>query len=117
MKSLCIPLVDLLVILLVSAAAAAQKRPSEAHGRYAPVSGAALPLFIAIEERLFQKYGYDVSGIFMGSSQLLNTALLNGELLLGYAGGGVISSRLAGTDLIAIASPLSVLTIEGWGQA
>jgi ABC-type nitrate/sulfonate/bicarbonate transport system substrate-binding protein len=71
------------VILLVSAAAAAQSGAQKLTVGYAPVSRAALPLFIAIEERLFHKYGYDVSGIFMGSSQLLNTTLLTGELLLG----------------------------------
>lgn len=78
------------------------------------------PLFhcsLPSEEKLFHKYGYDVTGIFMGSSQLINTAILSGELMLGYAGGGgVISSRLAGSDLIAIASPLPVLTIDGWAK-
>jgi ABC-type nitrate/sulfonate/bicarbonate transport system substrate-binding protein len=78
MKSLCIPLVGLLVILLVSAAAA-QSGPQKLTLGYSPVSGAALPLFIAIKERLFHK--------------------------------------LAGTDLIAIASPQSALTIDGWRQA
>ncbi len=117
MKSLYIPLAGLLLSVLVSVAGAGQRGLQKLTVGYAPVSGAALPLFIAIEEKLFQKYGYDVSGIFMGSSQLINTALLTGELLLGYAGGGgVISSRLAGSDLVAIASPLPVLTIDGWAK-
>jgi ABC-type nitrate/sulfonate/bicarbonate transport system substrate-binding protein len=117
MKSLYIPLAGLLLSVLVSVAGAGQRGLQKLTVGYAPVSGAALPLFIPIEEKLFQKYGYDVSGIFMGSSQLINTALLTGELLLGYAGGGgVISSRLAGSDLVAIASPLPVLTIDGWAK-
>jgi NitT/TauT family transport system substrate-binding protein len=70
-----------------------------------------------LEEKLFHKYGHDVSGIFMGGSPLINSAILAGEFPLGYTGGGaIISSRLAGSDLIAIASPLQVLTIDGWAR-
>jgi NitT/TauT family transport system substrate-binding protein len=84
---------------------------------YTPISGAALPLFIALEERIFQKYGYEVTGIFMGGSPLINSAILAGEFPIGYTGGGaIISSRLGGSDLIAIASPLQVLTIDGWAR-
>jgi ABC-type nitrate/sulfonate/bicarbonate transport system substrate-binding protein len=53
----------------------------------------------------------------MGGSPLINSAILAGEFPLGYTGGGaVISSRLSGSDLIAIASPLPVLTIDGWSK-
>src|SRR5687768_15254985 len=84
---------------------------------YTPISGAALPFFIAVEERIFQKYGFDVSPVFMGGSPLINSAILAGEFPIGYTGGGaVISSRLSGSDLIAIASPLPVLTIDGWSK-
>ena len=85
---------------------------------YTPISGAALPFFIAVEEKLFQKHGFEVSsGIFMGGSPLINSARPAGEFPIGYTGGGaIISSRLAGSDLIAIASPLSVLTIDAWAK-
>jgi len=53
----------------------------------------------------------------MGGSPLINAAILAGEFPIGYTGGGaVISSRLSGSDLIAIASPLPVLTIDGWSR-
>jgi NitT/TauT family transport system substrate-binding protein len=84
---------------------------------YTPISGAALPFFIAVEEKIFQKYGFEVSPVFMGGSPLINAAILAGEFPIGYTGGGaVISSRLSGSDLIAIASPLPVLTIDGWSK-
>src|SRR5882724_4559267 len=84
---------------------------------YTPIAGASLQFFIAVEEKIFQKYGFEVSGIFMGGSPLINSAILAGEFPIGYTGGGaVISSRLAGSDLIAIASPLPVLTIDGWSK-
>src|SRR5919198_5384244 len=96
---------------------AAQKDLQRLPVGYTPIAGASLPLFIAVEEKIFQKYGFEVSGIFMGGSPLINSAILAGEFPIGYTGGGaIISSRLAGSDLIAIASPLPVLTIDGWSK-
>ncbi|HYJ16455.1 MAG TPA: ABC transporter substrate-binding protein [Candidatus Limnocylindria bacterium] len=104
-------------LLLSVRSQAAQKELQKLTVGYTPISGASIPLFIALEEKLFHKYGYDVSGIFMGGSPLINSAILAGEFPLGYTGGGaIISSRLAGSDLIAIASPLQVLTIDGWAR-
>src|ERR671922_2636487 len=84
---------------------------------YTPIAAAALPFFIAVEEKIFQKYGFEISPVFMGGSPLINSAILAGEFPIGYTGGGaVIASRLSGSDLIAIASPLAVLTIDGWSK-
>ena len=106
-----------MTLLLNVRSDAAQKDLQKLTVGYTPISGAAIPLFIALEERLFQKYGYDVSGIFMGGSPLINSAILAGEFPIGYTGGGaIISSRLGGSDLLAIASPLQVLTIDGWAR-
>jgi NitT/TauT family transport system substrate-binding protein len=104
-------------LLLSVRSEAAQKELQKLTVGYTPISGAAIPLFIALEEKIFQKYGYDVAGIFMGGSPLINSAILAGEFPIGYTGGGaIISSRLGGSDLIAIASPLQVLTIDGWAS-
>jgi ABC-type nitrate/sulfonate/bicarbonate transport system substrate-binding protein len=110
-----------LFLLLVSFSSvgieAAQRELQKLTVGYTPISGAALPFFIAVEERLFQKHGFEVSPVFMGGSPLINSAILAGEFPIGYTGGGaIISSRLAGSDLIAIASPLSVLTIDAWAK-
>ena len=98
-------------------AGAAQKELQKLTVGYTPISGAALPFFIAVEEKVFHKYGFEVSPVFMGGSPLINAAILAGEFPIGYTGGGaVISSRLGGSDLIAIGSPLPVLTIDGWSK-
>jgi ABC-type nitrate/sulfonate/bicarbonate transport system substrate-binding protein len=98
-------------------AQAAQKELQKLTVGYTPISGAAIRFFIAVEEKIFQKYGYEISPVFMGGSPLINSAILAGEFPIGYTGGGaVISSRLSGSDLIAIASPLPVLTIDGWSK-
>jgi NitT/TauT family transport system substrate-binding protein len=104
-------------LLLAVGAQAGQKELQKYTVGYTPISGAAIPFFIAVEEKIFQKYGYDVAPVFMGGSPLINSAILAGEFPIGYTGGGaVISSRLSGSDLIAIASPLPVLTIDGWSR-
>jgi NitT/TauT family transport system substrate-binding protein len=111
------------LILVVAAlfssaeAKAAQKDVQKLTVGYTPIAGASLPFFIAVEERIFQKYGFEILPVFMGGSPLINSAILAGEFPIGYTGGGaVIASRLSGSDLIAIASPLPVLTIDGWAR-
>lgn len=102
---------------LVAAAHAAQKELQKLTVGYTPIAGASLPFFIAVEEKIFQKYGFEILPVFMGGSPLINSAILAGEFPIGYTGGGaVIASRLSGSDLIAIASPLPVLTIDGWSK-
>jgi ABC-type nitrate/sulfonate/bicarbonate transport system substrate-binding protein len=106
-----------LLLTLNFSAQAAQKEFLRLTVGYTPIAGASLPLFIAVEERIFQKYGYEVFPVFMGGSPLINSAILAGEFPIGYTGGGaVIASHLSGSDLIAIASPLPVLTIDGWSK-
>ncbi len=104
-------------LLLTVGAQAAQRDFQKFTVGYTPISGAAIPFFIAVEEKIFQKYGLEIAPVFMGGSPLINSAILAGEFPIGYTGGGaVISSRLGGSDLIAIASPLPVLTIDGWAR-
>ena len=98
-------------------ARASQKEFQKLTVGYTPIAGAALPLFIAVEEKIYQKYGYDIFPVFVGGSPLINSAILAGEFPIGYTGGGaVIASHLSGSDLVAIASPLPVLTIDGWSR-
>src|ERR1051325_9241897 len=102
---------------LSSPAPAGQKEFQKLTVGFTPIAGASLPLFIAVEERTFQKYGYEVFPVFMGGSPLINSAILAGEFPIGYTGGGaVIASHVSGSDLIAIASPLPVLTVDGWSR-
>lgn len=82
---------------------------------YSPISGATLPFFITLEERLFQKHGLEVVPIFFGGSPLINAAIIAGEFPIGISSGGaIISSRLGGSDITSIGSYLQVLTIDLW---
>lgn len=105
------------LLMVNSSAQAGQKEFQKLTVGYTPIGAGSLPLFIAVEERTFQKYGYEVFPVFMGGSPLINSAILAGEFPIGYTGGGaVIASHVSGSDLIAIASPLPVLTIDGWSR-
>jgi len=118
MKKIVLGLVLSAVLTAISfPAPAGQKELQKLTVGFTPIAGASLPLFIAVEEKIFQKYGYEVFPVFMGGSPLINSAVLAGEFPIGYTGGGaVIASRISGSDLIAIASPLPVLTIDGWSR-
>src|SRR4029077_15078569 len=96
-----------MLLVVNSSAQAGQKEFQKLTVGYTPIAAGSLPLFIAVEERIFQKYGYEASPVFIGSSPLINSAILAGQFPIGYTvGGAVISSHLSGSDLIAIASPL-----------
>jgi len=84
---------------------------------YTPITAATLPFFIAIDEKLFQKNGLEVVPVFFGGTPLIVSAMMAGEFPIGLTGGGgIISSRLAGSDLTVIGSYLQVLTINGMAK-
>jgi NitT/TauT family transport system substrate-binding protein len=84
---------------------------------YTPITAATVPFFIAIEEKLFQKHGLEVVPVFFGGTPLIVSAMMAGEFPIGLTGGGgIISSRLAGSDLTVIGSYLQVLTINGMAK-
>src|SRR5713226_1743692 len=86
-----------LLLALSFSAHAAQRDLQKLTVGYTPIAGASLPFFIAVEEKIFQKYGFEIFPVFMGGSPLINAAILAGEFPMGYTGGGaIIGSRLGG---------------------
>ena len=57
----------------------AQKELQKLTVGYTPIAGASLPFFIAVEEKIFQKYGFEILPVFMGGSPLINSAILAGN--------------------------------------
>jgi NitT/TauT family transport system substrate-binding protein len=108
-----------LVMLCVFSAAAHAAQPDlvKLTAGYTPITAATLPLFIAIDEKIFQKHGLEVVPVFFGGTPLIVSAMMAGEFPIGLTGGGgIISSRLAGSDLTVIGSYLQVLTINGMAK-
>jgi len=108
----------LMTLWVFSAAAhAAQPDLVKLTAGYTPITAATLPLFIAIDEKIFQKHGLEVVPVFFGGTPLIVSAMMAGEFPIGLTGGGgIISSRLAGSDLTVIGSYLQVLTINGMAK-
>jgi ABC-type nitrate/sulfonate/bicarbonate transport system substrate-binding protein len=65
-----------MLLVVNSSAQAAQKEFQKLTVGYTPIGAGSLPLFIAVEERIFQKYGYEVFSVFMGGSPLINSAII-----------------------------------------
>src|SRR5438132_136882 len=84
--------------LLGVRAQSAQKDLQKLTVGYTPIAGASLPFFIAVEERIFQKYGFEIFPVFMGGSPLINSAILAGEFSIGYTFG--LNAKNAGYNLL-----------------
>lgn len=93
---------------LVPEARAAGERLNTAYISVSP--GSSTPIKIAKEVRLFEKYGLDATLIFISGSVRGIQAILAGEIPIGEgAGPGLAAARLAGGDVVAIATNLNVL--------
>src|SRR5205809_1286018 len=66
---------------------------------YTPISGPMAPLWIAVEQKLFEKYGLEVTPQFIGGSSPITQAMSTGEFDIGIGNGAVAAlSRLNGGD-------------------
>ena len=71
---------------------------------------ASAPIWIAKDTGLFEKYGFDATVIFISGSIRGIQAILAGDIPIGEGGGpGLVSARLAGGDVVAIAGTINVL--------
>lgn len=81
---------------------------------YTSESASELPLWMAHEAGLFREYGLDVSveRVAGGSSKAMQV-LLAGELDVVHSSGpALVDARLAGADVVAIATAYPLLTIQ-----
>jgi len=81
---------------------------------YTPLTGASTPFWIAIEGKLFQKYGIEIDPLFIsaGSSAIV-PAMTGGQFDIGVVGGGaVVLNRFGGGDLITIGAQTGVYTTD-----
>jgi NitT/TauT family transport system substrate-binding protein len=78
---------------------------------FSPAPGASAVIWVAKEARLFDKYGLDVAPVLIPSSVRTLQAMLAGESAIAEsAGPAVVSARLAGGDVMAIAGSVNILT-------
>jgi ABC-type nitrate/sulfonate/bicarbonate transport system substrate-binding protein len=71
---------------------------------------ASAPIWIAKETGIFEKNGFDATVIFISGSIRGIQAILAGDIPIGEGGGpGLVSARLAGGDVVAVAGTINVL--------
>ena len=99
-------------IFVTSPANAAE--PSKMIVPYTPLTGASTPFWIAIEQKLFQKYGIEIAPLFIsGGSSAIVPAMAAGQFDIGAVGGGaVVLNRFSGGDLITIGAQTGVYTTD-----
>lgn len=81
---------------------------------YTPLTGATTPFWIAVEARIFQKYGLEVAPLFVSAgSSVIVPALVSRQFDIGLASGpAVVLNRLGGGDLITIGAQTGVYTTD-----
>ena len=79
---------------------------------FSPIGGSTVPFWIATDERLFQKYGLEVTPLFVGGSSAIVQSMAAKQYDIGLIGGGVVLNRFAGGDLITIGAHGGVLSSD-----
>src|SRR5919108_3734271 len=102
----------LLFVLLLFIAAGHLRAAEKINTTYfSPAPGASAVIWVAKEARLFDKHGLEVAPILIPSSVRALQAILAGEVAVGEsAGPAVASARIAGSDIVAIAGNVNILT-------
>ena len=78
---------------------------------FSPAPGGSSVIWVAKEARLFDKHGLDVAPVLIPSSVRTLQAILAGESVIAEsAGPAVVSARVAGGDIVAIAGSVNILT-------
>ncbi len=107
-KSWHILFVILVVIFFTGAPAPAAEKLNTSFISATPTASA--PIWIAKETGLFEKNGFDATVIFISGSIRGIQAILAGDIPIGEGGGpGLVSARLAGGDVVAVAGTINVL--------
>ncbi len=81
---------------------------------YTPLTGATTPFWIAVEARIFQKYGLEIAPLFVSAgSSVIVPAMASRQFDIGLASGAaVVLNRLGGGDLITIGAQTGVYTTD-----
>ena len=97
----------------------AQTRMERLHVGYSAQAGSLAPIWITKEAGIFKKHGLDVELLFIPGGPTAAAALLSGEVPITVVGGpAVVSSNLAGSDLVMIAGIVNtfafqIVTVKG----
>lgn len=84
---------------------------------FSPIGGSTVPFWIATDEKIFQKYGLEVTPLFVGGSSAIVQSMTAKQFDIGLiGGGGVVLNRFAGGDLITIGAHGGVLSSDCYAK-
>jgi NitT/TauT family transport system substrate-binding protein len=83
---------------------------------YSSYSSPFLPMFVAREAGLWEKYGLDVDLIYISTGPTVTQGMVAGEIAFAGVGAAVIDARLMGSDLVVIADMVPVLLFSLYGD-
>ena len=100
-------------LFLCLGSAAAQEKLERMNIGYSAQAGAFAPIWITKEAGLFKKNGLDVNLIFIPGGPTAASSMLAGEVqAVAMAGPAVVTSNLAGTDLVMIAGMVNTFAFQ-----
>ena len=84
---------------------------------YSVLGGDPLPIWIAKEQGLFERYGIDPDLTYIGGSTRIVEAIIAGEIRLAQVGGAaVVNASLGGADVVLIGSLVPVFVASLFSQ-
>jgi ABC-type nitrate/sulfonate/bicarbonate transport system substrate-binding protein len=99
-----------LCFLFAAPLAHAQRKPQPVTVGYSSLAGTETALWVGKDTGLFEKYGLDVTLKRLSGSSLVVQAMLAREIALSQVGGtAVVDARLAGADLVYLASVIDTM--------
>ena len=109
----CLFIVIALKVFLSVGNAASQEKLERMNIGYSAQAGAFAPIWITKEAGLFKKNGLDVNLIFIPGGPTAAASMLAGEVqAVAMAGPAVVTSNLAGTDLVMIAGMVNTFAFQ-----
>jgi NitT/TauT family transport system substrate-binding protein len=114
-----IPIIVALCLAGPAVPTTAQTKKEKLHVGYSAQAGSLAPIWITKEAGIFKKHGLDVELLFIPGGPTAAAALLSGEVPITVVGGpAVVSSNLAGSDLVMIAGIVNtfafqIVTVKG----
>jgi NitT/TauT family transport system substrate-binding protein len=108
-----------LTVLFCPRITTAQQKLEKMNIGYSAQAGAFAPIWITYDAGLFKKHGLNVNLLFIPGGPTAAAAMVAGEVqAVAMAGPAVISSNLAGTDLVMIAGIVNtfafqIITVKG----
>lgn len=108
-----VPLIATVCVFATVTRGDCQTKLEKLHVGYSAQAGSLAPIWITQEAGIFRKHGLDVDLLFIPGGPTAAAALLSGEVPITVVGGpAVVSSNLAGSDLVMIAGIVNTFAFQ-----